>query len=245
MSGNHEDFSNSTWRMAANRRSARRKIGFLGFCVLADIAVSYFFLPKWFWPIFGLIMLWAVDHFFVGWMDVLFKREGDARRGAEAEDAIGAVLNRLPGDSHVVLHDVPARYGNIDHIVFRADGAVFLIETKSHGGRIDERRAKQFVTQTHRNLYWLREFLEPHVGSKPWIYAAIAFPNAFVSVRQPLSGVDVINLKFVERWVGRQKGNVSLAQHLWPKIEQVKAELLERKTDTAIRTGKCQKPRRS
>jgi Holliday junction resolvase-like predicted endonuclease len=229
MSLKESSSKNSTWRMVETRRKARRTIGILGLCVVADVAVSYFLLPKWLWPIFALITLWAVDHFFIGWMDLLFKREGDARRGAEAEDTVGAFLNRLPADSHVVLHDIPAQYGNIDHIVFRKDGAVLLVETKSHKGRIDERRANEFVPQTHRNLYWLSDFLKPHCDGKPWVSAAIVFPNAFVSVRRSLRGVDVVNLGFLEGWMKKQPGNAQIARSLWPRMEQVKQELQERR----------------
>lgn len=220
---------NSTWQMVETRRKARRTIGILGLCLLAVIVVSYFLLPKWFWPVYALILLWVADHYFIGSMDLLFKREGDARRGAEAEDLVTTFLNRLPSDSYVVLHDVPAQYGNIDHIVFRRDGAVFLIETKSHRGTIDERRANEFVPQTHRNLYWLSDFLKPHCDCKPWVSAAIVFPNAFVSVRRPLRSVDVVNLAFLEPWMKKQPGNPQIARSLWPRIERVKQELLERR----------------
>jgi hypothetical protein len=35
-----------------------------------------------------------------------------------------------------VIHDVVSPYGNIDHIVLNAQGGIFLIETKAHGGRV-------------------------------------------------------------------------------------------------------------
>jgi len=56
--------------------------------------------------------------------DGLAKEKGGARlQGAEGEEAVGAILDRLP-NIRVVQHDVPGAYGNIDHLVFRNDGAM-------------------------------------------------------------------------------------------------------------------------
>jgi hypothetical protein len=88
----------------------------------------------------------------------------------------------------------------------------------------DKRRAGEFIAQTHRNLYWLRDFLKSRYGIEAWVNAAIVFPNAHVSVRRPLRGVEVINAKYLERWLAKQRGNPA-AQKLWPQITQVRAEL--------------------
>src|SRR2546423_15171828 len=50
---------------------------------------------------------------------------------------VPAILASLPGKP-MVVNDVAARYGKIDHLVIRGDGAVFLIETYAQSGRITE-----------------------------------------------------------------------------------------------------------
>jgi len=158
-------------------------------------------------------------------LDWFEKRADDAGRGAEAEEAVGTTLSCIPDCE--VLHDVPAQFGNIDHLVFRKDGAILLIETKSYRGKVTERSAEKFLQQTHRNLFWLRDFLKDRFGIEAWINAAIVFPNAYVTVRRPLRGVDFINSKYLERWMNKVRGNPQLAKNLWPRIQEVKWELAE------------------
>jgi Holliday junction resolvase-like predicted endonuclease len=165
-----------------------------------------------------------VDHYFIGWMDFAFRREGDAARGAEAEEHVGAILNGLSSDC-VVLHDVPAQFGNIDHLVFRHDGAIFLIETKSHRGRVTEQSAAKFVQQTLRNILWLRDVLKSRFGIEPWIHAAIVFTKGYVRLHWTIQRVAVIRPSYLARWMAKQPGNSPLAERLLPRIERVKKEL--------------------
>ena len=156
-------------------------------------------------------------------MDWFQKRADDAGRGAKAEEDVGAILSRISDCE--VLHDVVAQFGNIDHLVFRKDGAILLIETKSHCGKVTEQSAEKFLQQTHRNVFWLRDFLKDRLEIEAWINAVIVFPNAYVSVRRPLRGVDFINSKYLERWMNKVRGNSQLARNLWPRIQEVKQEL--------------------
>lgn len=221
--------------MASERRTIRRKLGVLALTVLAEVALLFIWLPVAVAFPLALAGLWAVDHYFIGWMDLAFRREGHAARGAEAEETVGSLLNRLPEDC-VVLHDVVADFGNIDHVVFRKDGAVFVIETKAHGGRVTEERGglllngrpfeKDILKQTHGNIYWLRDFLKARFGVEAWITAAIVFPNAYVAVRHTLRGVDVMNGSYLQRWMTKARGNPRIAQKLWPQVAVIKAKLL-------------------
>jgi Holliday junction resolvase-like predicted endonuclease len=214
----------STLEMAERRRMIRRKLGTLGLLALAEVILIFRSLPAAVGFPISMLGIWAVDHYFIGWMDHVFKRENDARRGAEGEEMVAAILNRLP-DSYVALHDVSKPFGNIDHIVFRKDGAVFLIETKSHRGRVTESSATQFLKQTHANIYWLCEFLQNEISLRVWISTAVVFTNAFVNVRRPLGNVNIIHAKFLERWMARIPGNAQVARELWPKVELIKHKL--------------------
>jgi hypothetical protein len=203
--------------MAKRRRKARIWLVLLGIATIVTLFSVNLSAHNVIISLLVLAAMGFIDRVINRDLDWFIKREGDATRGAEAEEHVGAILDALQGC--VVLHDVPAQYGNIDHLVFRQDGSIFLIETKSHPGRIDERRANEFVAQTHRNLFWLRDFLKERFGVEAWVNAAIVFPNAYVTVRRPLRGVDVINAKYLERWLARQRGNPQLAP-LLPRIQE-------------------------
>jgi hypothetical protein len=176
----------------------------------------------------------AINKFVIPCLDWLKKRQRDASRGAQAEESVGAILDRLP-ENCIVLHDLNTGRGNIDHVVFCQDGAVFLIETKSHRGTVSEERGelrrngrafeKDFLKQTHGNVFWLRDFLKVRLGVTPWIDAAIVFPSAYVTVRGKLSGVDVINSGYLEKWMARASGNAHVANKLWPQIGQLQNEI--------------------
>jgi hypothetical protein len=150
----------------------------------------------------------AINKFVIPCLDWLKKRQRDASRGAQAEESVGAILDRLP-ENCIVLHDLNTGWGNIDHVVFRQDGAVCLIETKSRGGTVSEVGGelrcngkpfeKDILKQTHGNIYWLRDFLKVRFGVTPWINAAIVFPSASVNVRRTLRGVDAINSGYLEK----------------------------------------------
>ena len=180
----------------------------------------------------------AIDRLLNPVMDRLKAREDQANRGAAAEESAGALLNRLP-TGWVVLHDVRASFGNIDHLVLRADGAVFVLETKSHRGKVSEERGElklngkpfqtDFIRQTQTNVFWLREFFKGRFAIEPWINAAIVFPNASVAVRRTLRGVDVVSLDFLDRWLARVRGKPEVARRIQGRIEQLKSELLAKR----------------
>ena len=170
-----------------------------------------------------LVGLIVVGRVLLPGMDFLKKREAQAIQGARAEEEVASILARFP-DSCIILHDIAARYGNIDHLVLREDGAIFLIETKSHRGKITAESGilsrnglpfeKDFIRQTTTNVFWLRDILREQFQIKAWVNAAIVFPNAFVAVRSTLYGVDVINTNCLEHWIQKARGNPEVATQI-------------------------------
>ncbi len=74
-----------------------------------------------------------------------------AARGAEGERKVGAILEGLGPDWHV-LHGVWLGHGDIDHVLVGPAGT-FTIETKAHGGHIpladiDERMLRQAYAES-------------------------------------------------------------------------------------------------
>ena len=122
-------------------------------------------------------------------------------------------LNQLSMNRFLVAHDIKFKYGNIDHLVIRDDGTVFMIETKSHRGVItaDGQRLylngtpfkKNPICQINQNIRWVRNKLGANFRMNPWIVAIVVFPNGRVGIRRPVKRVNVIEarrlLGFIQR----------------------------------------------
>lgn len=180
----------------------------------------------------GLI---ALDWWLIPVRDRFKTRERAAEKLTNPDSGVAAVLNRLP-ENWLVLHNVRASLGTLDYLVVRSDGAIFAIETKPHRGRVAEDEGdlllndkpfeKDLLARTHTNVFWLREFFKGRFGVVPWVNAAMVFPNAYVSVRRTLRGVDVLNLGYLERWMSRARGNPEVARKLRGQMPKLKSELL-------------------
>jgi len=176
--------------------------------------------------------------------DYLWRRERRAVTGAMAGEKIVALLKNLPAD-HVVLHDLDTGRGNIDHLIIRKDGAIFLIETQSFRGAITEQNgellrdgrpfAKNLLKQNTNCVYWLQQFLKARLGSKLWINSAIVFPDASVEVRGKVKGVQIISAVSLKRWMWRTGGNPYIAAIVWPHVKKIQNELLEQSEKNLLR----------
>jgi hypothetical protein len=158
------------------------------------------------------------------------KKVRRADRGAIAEEKIGDLLAGL-GEDFLILHDVVCAYGNIDHVVISKNNGVFLLETKAHGGRVQilsdnllvngKPPEKDFIKQTLRNTYWLRDELEKVVGRKVWITPVIVFTNAFVPFGKPIKGIHVINKKFLPELLQKQARPSTELSAVWDVKERI------------------------
>ncbi len=138
--------------------------------------------------------------------DRALEKRNRADRGAVAEERIGSDLTDL-GEDFFVMNDVASPYGNVDHIVISRIGGVFLIETKAHGGKVSIRDGyvlvngrtpeRNFVAQTLKNTYWLRDEIRATLGVEVWVTPTVVFTNAFVEQSEPVKGVQVINERYL------------------------------------------------
>jgi hypothetical protein len=158
------------------------------------------------------------------------KEEKRAIRGAKAEEKIGGLLEGLSED-YYVLNDIESPYGNIDHIVIGKNQGVFLIETKSHHGKVEvaddvllvngKPPEKDFIAQTLKNVYWLRDEISQVTGTKPWITPVLVFTNAFVIPTKPIKGIVIVNKKFLLNILHREsKPNVTQTR-IWELREEI------------------------
>lgn len=166
------------------------------------------------------------------------KAERRALRGAKAEEVVGAILSGL-GQDFYPIHDVESPYGNIDHIVIARTGAICLLETKAHRGRVDLKGSsllingrnpeKDFILQALRNATWLSKLLSGLVGSKVWITPIIVFSNAFVPRHQAPKGVRIVNGKYLASELRAVCSRSSVGDRLWELRNQIAEILSQRK----------------
>lgn len=123
--------------LKAWRRRNRRLFVVLGVLCGAILAASA--VAGWTWP----SQRWAAGFlggvasaFFIllrlsppGWIE-------NWQQGAWGEMATGKVLGPLEEEGWVVLHDLPAERGNLDHIVI-GPGGVFLLDSKRLSGSVN------------------------------------------------------------------------------------------------------------
>jgi len=164
--------------------------------------------------LFAIILVMRVVFESLGTAGAKAKRETKrAGRGARAEERMGNLFDSL-SDDYLVLNDVVSGHGNIDHLILSRTKGVFVIETKSHHGRVTadgnglllngHPPEKDFINQTLGNSLWLKEWIRQNVRVDAWVSGVVVFTNAFVEVRQPIRGVHIINKGFLQRFLDKQ-----------------------------------------
>jgi hypothetical protein len=131
------------------------------------------------------------------------------------------------GDRFLVFHDLPSPYGNIDHLVVSRE-AVFLIETKAHGGRVSvingelqvnqKPPEKDFIAQVLRNTAWLSEQLEAKLSTRIWIKSILVFTSAFVENSKLIGNIQVIPKAYLVNTIVRSSQSGG-AWKLWENKE--------------------------
>ena len=180
----------------------------------------------------SIFIVFKTAHIFT---DRLVDRYHDARRGAKAEETVATVLDLL-GCDYRIFHDVESKHGNIDHLLIRKDGAIIVIETKSHECGVkfvgDELRRgngepfeKDFIRQAHSLVYEMRDYVSENVDEKPWVSGIIVFTKSFVKNRPPVRGITVCNVKFMLRAISKARPNPAYAQMLWDQWQISAAKL--------------------
>lgn len=158
----------------------------------------------------------------------LKKRAKDANKGALAEEKVETKLTALP-EEFVSFHDLAFPGFNIDHVAV-GPGGVFVIETKSHGGKITSNGnqlllngsspEKDFINQTWSQTYHIKNLLKERLGKEIPVHPVLCFTNAFVQVRGTVKGVSVVNGGYLNTHIARQKPTLDKGQ-----IDQVVASL--------------------
>jgi hypothetical protein len=147
-------------------------------------------------------------------------RYHDARRGAEAEEAAGQILDSLP-EGFFIIHDFDSGKGNIDHIIIGPKG-IFTVETKSQRGEVTfdgnqllfngKPFQKDFLKQAWAECYLVRDLLKKWEISEPKVEPVILFTNAFVKVREKAKGVEIVNLKYLPKFLDKLPARLTIPE---------------------------------
>jgi hypothetical protein len=123
-----------------------------------------------------------------------------AARGAEGERKVGAILEDLGPDWHV-LHGVWLGHGDIDHVLV-GPGGTFTIETKANGGHIplanlDDRMLRQAYAES--------KVLAKVSGLE--VEPLLVFSDAFLVGSPPARqrGVTVLPARMLAGYLGRRR----------------------------------------
>lgn len=154
----------------------------------------------------------------------ILKKEKQFNQGAKGEEDVAEALRQL-GPGAVILHDWKSPYGNIDHIVHDKAGNIFMIETKSHWGKVTASGnsllldghafEKDFIHQAISNSLWMKTMIEQKLGVKAWITPVLVFTNAFVVPGKPIEGVYYMNIKYLSKFIQEHRGSSPAGVKLW------------------------------
>lgn len=162
--------------------------------------------PVLFWFVFGLRgSAWIVAELLAISFAVLLDRSVtrilDRRvRGNEAEQQVGAILDRMTDDGWLTLHDVQTGRGNIDHVVV-GPGGLLTVETKSYRGRLNVANVDQaWLKQAYAQRKHLERITDIHVD------CLLVFSHAYLD-RAPWSqrGVMLLPARMLAGHLARRR----------------------------------------
>lgn len=156
------------------------------------------------------------------------KKKATYAKGAKGELAVGIILETL-GDEFKVWHDVPGKYGNIDHVVLSKKGQIFMIETKAHSGRVKlqgervlinvKEPEKDMIRQCLGNLFDLRDVVQGCTGETVFVGAILVFTNAFVEFGKPIKNIVVTNKKYLKSAIANMMKRMKDDPKVWEKVD--------------------------
>ena len=159
----------------------------------------------------------------VGWLAYCILRLRKERRnwleGMSAEIAVAQQLDQLQAQGCLVLHDIPAKDFNLDHVVI-GQTAVFMVETKSRRKQGEGKtsanvaydgKVLKFPTwsetkpleQARAQARWMADYLRSETGETTPVVPVVCLPGWFVQLGKDAhrSDVRVINPKMTSLFV--------------------------------------------
>jgi hypothetical protein len=159
------------------------------------------------------------------------RKQSHVRNTSHQTEQSFADLIADPGEGFKLIRNVVASNGTISYLILSDTGGVFPIDAPLYVGKIEFKHEqllvnglppeRDFIEISLQNAFWLRDKLEPVIGTKPWITPILVFPNASVSGVPPLKGVHVLSQKnlFTTLQAEAAKRSNSL---IWEKSEEIR-----------------------
>jgi len=213
-------------KAGGSTRKMQKSRFFDGMAIIAGILLITFLFSKYSKAI-GSYGIGASIIVFVGFVAAIkylekiglekAKRYKDAERGADAEEAVGAILKKMP-EGNFVINDFNSGKGNIDHILISSKG-IFTLETKSHAGKVsfDGEKLlrngrpfeKDFLKQAWAQCYLVREILAKWEITNPLPEPVILFTRAFIEASGKAKGIELVGIKSLPKFLDRLPDRIS------------------------------------
>jgi hypothetical protein len=218
----------------------QRVLVWLAVAIIVVIRVLYFPKGSLSWPDVpafagGLLALLAIGELTVRILDWVRRHPPPPKPDAVGREPVGPLLERLSAGD-VVMHQLRVAAGLIEHLVFRADGVVFLVEThpasgwvgkQGHAFRLNGRPLPiHLFKRVRRKLKWLGNFLAKELRCTPRLQAGLVFPNAQVAAGYHADGLALLGLEHLQPWLDAAEPDDQFSKKLWPRMSDVKRELL-------------------
>jgi len=198
--------------MHRDRRRIPRSLGALALVLCLALLAYGLARGQWLFAVIGLLGLVAVERTLLPVTQHLFRRRRQTERASAPESKVAAALAQDPGN-FLALHNVAGPFGDLAHVIIRRNGAVIVIDTDSQPGRVAEAHGRlqlngrpferDIADQVRRNAMWLKDELRARLELRVFVHACLVFPQAYVTVRRPVRGVEVANASYLPRFLAR------------------------------------------
>lgn len=155
-------------------------------------------------------------------------------KGAEGEEKVFRYLREILPSEYYILNDMKIpnmERANIDHIVIGPNG-IFIIETKNYSGKVTIKDKKihirgklyqkDIIKQVWHQTFSLRDFLKRITGrSRLKIQPVVVFSNAYVANPGEVSGVQIIPLSFLKKYLLTKKSSIILTDDLNKRLFEI------------------------
>lgn len=135
-----------------------------------------------------------------------------ARPEPQPDSKVASSLANDPNNV-LVFHNVATPHGDVDHLVFRRNGALVVIGAQWSPGRVGEAQGrlllngrpleKDVAEQIRRMAMWFKDEFRQQLGIRVFVHASVVFANAYVTIRRPVRGVEAVNFSYLPKYLSR------------------------------------------
>jgi Ca2+/Na+ antiporter len=215
------------WRRRVFRRVALPVYVLLFAIFIAEFSLGDFSIHWWFGVAFGFLMT-----AFLALRDAPPHHIENWRTGAEGERRTARQLSKLRSEGWRPLHDLATKRGNRDHVVV-GPGGIYLLDTKTYGGRvaingnaiqvtrIDNDRghysSPQLVQPMRRAAVELSKDIKQHGGEGKWVHPVVVIWAKFEQRVVEVDGVTFVHGDDLVSWLHSRPKQVAQAGYSYER----------------------------